>query len=87
MTRNYVVRPRKSCWVIEIDDEPVSLTASQGEALATALDAARREAAHAHIVTRVTFVDDHGEIVPLTSFGDPTGDRRLLKSMHRWAPV
>ena len=70
MTRNYVVRPRKRCWVIEVDDEPVSLTASQGEALATALDAARRDAEHERIVARVTLVDEHGDIVPLASFGD-----------------
>lgn len=70
MTRNYVVRPRKQCWVIEVDDEPVSLTASQGEALATALGAARRDADHGHVVTRVTLVDEHGQISALTSFGD-----------------
>ena len=83
MTRNYVVRPRKRCWVIEVDDEPITLTPSQGEALATALDAARREAEHEHVVTRVTLVDEHGDIVPLTSFGGP--DPGAVVQVPRWA--
>ena len=85
MTRNYVVRPRRHCWVIEVDDEPLTLTGSQGEAIATALDAARRDADHEHIVTRVTLVEDHGEIVPLTSFGESGGGRQILRSARRWA--
>ena len=87
MTRNYVVRPRKRCWVIEVDDEPVTLTASQGEALATALDAARRDSDQEHIVTRVTLVDERGEISALTSFGEHTRDARAPKVPHRWAHV
>lgn len=85
MTRNYVVRPRKRCWVIEVDDEPVTLTAHQGEAIATALDAARRDADHEHIVTRVTLIDDHGEIVPLTSFGDVVPSTPKAHPLGRWA--
>ena len=85
--RNYVVRPRKRCWVIEVDDEPVTLTSSQGEALATAIDAARRDAEQENIVTRVTLVDDHGDIVPLTSFGEPTPEFRKFASPHRVARI
>ena len=86
MTRNYVVRPRRHCWVIEVDDEPLTLTGSQGEAIATALDAARRDAEHEHIATRVTLVEEHGEIVPLTTFGEPPGSSQLLvRSARRWA--
>ena len=87
MTRNYVVRPRRHCWVIEVDDEPLTLTGSQGEAIATALDAARRDADHEQIVTRVTLVEEHGEIVPLTTFGEPPGTRQLVRSARRWATV
>lgn len=86
MTRNYVVRPRKRCWVIEVDDEPVTLTASQGEALATALDAARRDAEQERIVARVTLVDERGDIVPLASFGDHA-DALPASSGHRVAQL
>lgn len=87
MTRNYVVRPRKRCWVIEVDDEPVTLTAHQGEAIATALDAARRDSEHEDIVTRVTLVDERGEIVPLQSYGDRDATPRAAHPLGRWAQV
>lgn len=87
MTRNYVVRPRKRCWVIEVDGEPVALMASQGEALATALGAARRDSQQEHVLARLTLVDDAGEISPLASFGDCVSDTRVASGSHRRALV
>ncbi|HVF34746.1 MAG TPA: hypothetical protein VND91_05430 [Candidatus Saccharimonadia bacterium] len=85
MEHQYVVLATVSTgWLVERDARGLALHDALEEAIADAVEAARDEAKEGDVVTRVTLVDESGERVPLTRFGQVVGRNMLLKRIQRW---
>jgi len=85
MEHQYVVLATVSTgWLVERDARGLALHDALEEAIAEAVEAARDEAKAGDVVTRVTLVDESGERLPLTRFGQVVGRNMLLKRIQRW---
>ena len=85
MEHHYVVMATVSTgWLVERDARGIALHDALQEAIAEAVEAARDEASEEDVVCRVTLVDEHGERLPLTRFGQLVGGGMLLKRIRKW---
>ena len=85
MEHHYVVMATVNTgWLVERDARGVALHDALEEAIAEAVAAARDEATQEDVVCRVTLVDERGDRVPLTRFGQVVGRGMLLKRIRRW---
>lgn len=85
MEHHYVVMATVSTgWLVERDARGLALHEALEEAIAEAVSAARDEAREEDVICRVSLVDERGDRVPLTRFGQIVGRGMLLKRIQRW---